>query len=154
MRSELRGDFPNQLSLSILRCLGLPNNIDYVAAEVSHFFSYQNNLSVDIDIIGPCEIIVRDSECTNTLFRMHCSDEQKHYVSKYIIAADLCVEDGTQLFRNWQMQVKLQINQFSFDLEIFFDVDIKTKAIQIVKSQYIADEDIGVYMTQLALSLP
>ncbi len=151
---ELRGEFPNQLSLSILRCLGMPNNIDYVAAEVSHFFSYQNNLSVDKDIIGPCEIIVRDSGCTNTLFRMHCSDEQKQFVSKNIIAADLCVDDGSALFRNWQIQAEIQTNQSSFDLQIVFDVDIKTKAIQIVKSQYIVDEDIGVYMTKLALSLP
>jgi hypothetical protein len=74
MSTELRDNFPVDISYGLLKCLGLPKNIAYVAAEVSHFFSYQTNLIKNNMECEPCVIIVRESQCTNTLFKIDCSD--------------------------------------------------------------------------------
>lgn len=154
MSTELRDNFPVDISYGLLKCLGLPNNIAYVAAEVSHFFSYQTNLIKNNMECEPCVIIVRESQCTNTLFKIDCSESQKNYVTKHIAAAELYIDDGKSMFKNWQMKLEIQTNTASFDLNVYFDVDIKSKELHITKSEYMANEEIGRYMTSMALTLP
>lgn len=154
MSTEQRDNFPVEISYGLLKCIGLPNNIAYVAAEVSHFFSYQTNLIQNNMECEPCVIIVKESQCTNTLFKIDCSDSQKDYVKKHIIAAELYIDDGKAMFINWQMKLEIKTNTASFDLNVYFDVDIKSKEIHITRSEYMANEDIGRYMTSMALTLP
>jgi hypothetical protein len=70
------------------------------------------------------------------------------------LTAATYIDDGKSMFKNWQMKLEIQTNTASFDLNVYFDVDIKSKELLITKSEYMANEEIGRYMTSMALTLP
>jgi len=137
----------NQFSAKLLECFGLPTNIPIVFTEVSNHFSLFDHISIDKVNVQPCALIVRDSNHTNSIFTIGCNQNHLNFVKKYIDCAELYVDSFEAPQKNWQMKISLLINQRNFYVEIFFNVNLQKKSIEINPSKSDIDE---ITLLQLA----
>jgi hypothetical protein len=131
---------PNYIAIKFLECIGLPSNLQIVFTEVSHHFSYFENLSVDKVDIEPCVLLIRESNHTNGIFTIGCNQRQIDFVKKHFDSAELYVDSFTNPQSNWKVKISLLLNNDCFDIQIVFDIDLKNKSYNIIKTESDIDE--------------
>lgn len=141
---------PNLATTKLISCFGLPTNLPIVFTEVSHHFSYFNNLALDKEAIEPCAIIIKDGEYINSIFKIGCNENNTAFTKKYIDSAELYVDNFEHSQKNWLIKLALVLNQIYFNINIYFDVDLKNHSIAITG---VSDDIDEISALQLALQL-
>lgn len=141
---------PNLATTKLISCFGLPTNLPIVFTEVSHHFSYFNNLALDKEAIEPCAIIIKDGEYINSIFKIGCNENNTAFTKKYIDSAELYVDNFEHSQKNWLIKLALVLNQINFNINIYFDVDLKNHSIAITS---VSDDIDEISALQLALQL-
>lgn len=139
---------PNLVTTKLISCFGLPANLPIVFTEVSHHFSYFNNLALDREAVEPCAIIIKDGEYINSIFKIGCNENQIAFLKKYIESAELYVDNFEHPQKNWLIKTSLLINQKQFSAEIFFNLNLMQKNIEVTDCKSDIDE-----LTNLQLAL-
>lgn len=137
---------PNYIAEKFLECIGLPSNLLIVFTEVSHHFSYFENLSVDKVDIDPFVLLIRECNHTNGIFTIGCNQRQIDFVKKHFDSAELYVDSFSKPQSNWIVKISLLLNNNCFDIQIAFDIDLKNKSYNIIKTESDIDEKSLVHL--------
>ena len=143
----------NLVATKIISCFGLPENLPIVFTEVSHHFSYFNNLALEREAVEPCAIIIKDGEYINSIFKIGCYENNTAFTKKYVDSAELYVDNFEHPQKNWLIKLSLILNQINFQINLNFDVDLKNHSIAITGVSDNIDELSALQLTLLVSSI-
>lgn len=144
---------PNLATTKLISCFGLPTNLPIVFTEVSHHFSYFNNLALDKEAIEPCAIIIKDGEYINSIFKIGCNENHIAFLKKYVDCAELYVDNFEHPQKNWLIKISLLLNQKNFSVEILFNLNLMQKKIEVTDCKSDIDELNNLQLTLLTSAL-